>query len=406
MYFISEGNEAAKFGIFPDGMLYVKSPLDRETKDYYALTVVAVDGGTPPRSSSVSVIIHIVDENDNAPKFSNETFLFYIPENEAPDSYVGRLTATDRDVGRNAELTFSIASSQNDFSIDPKSGFIKTMRYFDRERLIQTAGQDYVVLEAVVSDNGVIRLRDRARIHVYVLDVNDNAPIFSRLPYKAQVSEGAVVDTQVFRVVATDADDQLNGGIFYYISDGNSDHKFRIDESNGQIMLNRPLDRETVSRYVLTIGARDAGVPNLSTSTTIVIDVMDENDNAPEFMHSEAKVSAVETLPIGSDLVTFQATDADLGANSDIVFSIGAGNMHDTFRIDSRSGTLYLEKPLDYEMQRFYHLNITASDQGSPSLVSSITFVVTVEDANDNAPIFPRYWIFMHCIIDSYGILG
>lgn len=120
-------------------------------------------------STTVSVTIHVIDENDNAPKFKNDTFSFYLPENEPPDSYVGRLTATDRDIGRNAELTFSIATSQNDFTIDPKSGFIKTLRYFDRERLLQTSGQDYVVLEAIVTDNGVSRLRDRARIHVYIM---------------------------------------------------------------------------------------------------------------------------------------------------------------------------------------------------------------------------------------------
>ena len=209
----------------------------------------------------MSVTIHVIDENDNAPKFSNETFSFYMAENETPDSYVGRLTATDRDVRRNAELTFSIpaSTSQAEFSVDPKSGFIKTTRYFDRERLLQTTGQDYVVLEAVVSDNGVVRLRDRARIHVHILDVNDNAPVFSRLPYRAQVSEGASVETLVFRVVTTDVDDQLNGGIFYYISEGNGDHKFRIDESSGQIILNRPLDRERTSRCTLTVGARVDG---------------------------------------------------------------------------------------------------------------------------------------------------
>ena len=183
----------------------------------------------------MSVTIHVIDENDNAPKFSNETFSFFLPENEPPDSYVGRLTASDRDIGRNAELTFAIATSQNDFTIDPKSGFVKTLRYFDRERLLQTSGQDYVVLEAVVTDNGVARLRDRARIHVYIVDVNDNAPSFIRLPYRAQISEGAAVDAQVLRVLATDADDQLNSGIFYYITEGNEHQQFRIDEASGQI---------------------------------------------------------------------------------------------------------------------------------------------------------------------------
>ena len=388
-YAIVDGNEATKFGIFPDGLLYVKSALDREVKDYYALTVLARDGGSPSRSSTVSVVVHVVDENDNAPKFSNDTFSFYLPENEPPDSYVGRMTATDRDIGRNAELTFSIVTSQSDFIVDPKSGFVKTLRYFDRERLLQTSGQDYIVLEATVADNGVVRLRDRAKIHVYITDVNDNAPAFLRLPYRAQVSEDASVDTQVLRMVASDADDQLNGGIFYFITDGNSDRQFRMDEATGQILLNRPLDRESVQRYVLTVSARDAGTPPLSTSTTVTVDVLDENDNAPEFMHSETKISVLETLPIGSQLVTFQATDADLGTNSEVTFSIGAGNMHDTFRIDAVSGTLYLEKALDYEVQRSYQLNITAADAGSPRLFSTVPFTILVEDANDNAPVFP-----------------
>ena len=388
-YAIVEGNEASKFGVFPDGFLYVRSPLDRELQDYYALTVLARDHGDPSRSSTVSVTIHVVDENDNPPTFSNDTFHFFLPENEPPDTYVGRLTASDRDMGRNAELTFSIVTAQNDFVIDPKSGFIKTLRYFDRERLLQTSGQDHVVLEGIVADNGVTRLRDRARIHVYITDVNDNAPSFLRLPYRAQISEGAAVDTQIVRVSATDADDQLNGGISYLITEGNSDHKFRIDETSGQIALNRQLDRETVSRYVLSVTARDAGQPNLSASTSVVIDVLDENDNAPEFMHSETKISIRETMTIGSELVTFQASDADLGTNREVTFSIGAGNMHDVFRIDPQSGTLYLEKRLDYEVQRSYQLNITASDAGSPRLSSTITFIVMVEDANDNAPIFP-----------------
>lgn len=189
--------------------------------------------------------------------------------------------------------------------------------------------------------------------------------------------------------MATDLDDALNGGIFYSITEGNVDNKFRIDEASGQIVLSRPLDRETNPRYALTVTARDAGSPALSASAVVTVDVLDENDNAPEFMHSESKISVLETLPVGSELVTFQATDADLGSNREVTFSIGAGNMHDAFRIDAQSGKLFLEKPLDYEMQRSYHLNITASDAGSPKLLSSTSFVILVEDANDNAPIFP-----------------
>lgn len=121
------------FGIFPDGYMYVKKTLDREEHDYYSLTVMCSDNGTPPRSSTVPVIIHVIDENDNAPQFTNSTFTFSIAENEPIDSFVGKLTAIDLDIGRNAELIYTLASTQNDFIVDPRNGFIKTAKEFDRE---------------------------------------------------------------------------------------------------------------------------------------------------------------------------------------------------------------------------------------------------------------------------------
>lgn len=124
-YKIIEGNGENKFGIFPDGFLFVKSHLDREERDYYSLTIACTDGGTPPRSSEVPVVIHVIDENDNPPIFSNSTFIFTIAENDPVESFVGKLTATDKDIGRNAELIFTLSNVQNDFSIDPRNGFIK-----------------------------------------------------------------------------------------------------------------------------------------------------------------------------------------------------------------------------------------------------------------------------------------
>ncbi|PNF42485.1 hypothetical protein B7P43_G08731, partial [Cryptotermes secundus] len=190
-YAITEGDADGKFGVFPDGYLYVKSSLDRENRDYYSLTVTARDHGDPARSSMVPVVVHVIDENDNAPEFTNSTFTFQLRENEPPDSFVGKLTATDRDMGRNAELTFSLANAQKDFAIDPKNGFIKTLHVFDREELLQSTGQSYVTLEATVTDNGVTRLSDKVKVNVYVTDENDNAPKFLRTPYKVQISEAS-----------------------------------------------------------------------------------------------------------------------------------------------------------------------------------------------------------------------
>ncbi|RZC34665.1 Cadherin domain containing protein [Asbolus verrucosus] len=389
-YAISEGNSEGKFGVFPDGFLYVRQSLDREDKDYYSLSVTASDSGNPSRSSVVPVVIHVIDENDNSPEFTNTTFTFSIRENEPPDSFVGKLTASDHDIGRNAELIFSLSNSQNDFAIDPKNGFIKTLHVFDREELVHSTGQNFMTLEAAVTDNGSPRLKDKVKVNVYVTDVNDNPPKFLRTPYKVQVSEGSSAGTQVIRLYTSDADEGLNGDVFYSILKGNEDGRFEIEEATGQIMLARSLDRETISKYTLTVVARDAGLSKqLSSTTTVVVEVMDENDNSPEFTQTDSKISVIETTPVNTELIQFRASDADLGMNSEVVFSISAGNRKDTFHVDPATGMLYLHKPLDYEELSTYQLNITASDNGNPRLSTTILFAIAVEDANDNPPSFP-----------------
>ncbi|CAG9797944.1 unnamed protein product [Chironomus riparius] len=390
-YKIIEGNLENKFGIFPDGYLFVKSNLDREDRDYYSLTISCNDGGNPPRSTEVPVVIHVIDENDNAPQFTNSSFTFNIAENEPIDSFVGKLTATDRDIGRNAELIFMLSNVENDFSVDPRNGFIKTMRKFDREALVQSTGQNFISLEATVTDNGALRLKDKVKVKIFINDINDHAPQFLRSPYKVQVSEGSSIGSQLIRVYTFDADEGLNGDVFYYISDGNEGGKFSIDESTGQVTLVKSLDRETTSFYKLTVIAHDAAVVGrLSSSTTISIEVLDENDCSPEFVQTDTSISVIETTTIGTELIRFRATDNDLGINSQLTYSIAAGNRRDTFHIDPVTGSLYLHKLLDYEDTQTYSLNITASDGGNPRLSTTIIFTVTTIDFNDNAPSFPN----------------
>ncbi|EZA55620.1 Cadherin-related tumor suppressor [Ooceraea biroi] len=391
LYSVTDGNAEGRFGIFPDGQLYVKNALDREERDYYALEVTASDQGSPPRSSVVPVVVHVIDENDNAPKFTNSSFSFHLRENEPPDTFVGKLLATDRDVGRNADLMFSLPANQQDFAVDPRNGFVKSLRVFDRELLMTNTGSSYVTLEATVTDNGVNRLRDRVKLTVYITDVNDNVPQFQRLPYEAQVSEGAAIGTQLLRVYTTDADEGLNGDVFYSLEDGNQQGQFAIDEATGQISLVKELDRETSDTYVLTVVAHDAGLETrLSSSATVHIEVLDENDNVARFIDNKSRISVLETTPTNTELLRFKATDNDLGPNSELTFAISAGNRRDTFYIDPLTGVLYLRKPLDYEELERYTLNITCNDGGHPRLSSVTSLSIEVIDTNDNPPVFPK----------------
>lgn len=391
-YEIIEGNAKSQFGIFPDGYMFVKKALDREEQDYYSLVVQCSDDGQPSaRSSTVTFVVHIVDENDHAPQFTNSTFSYAINENEPADTFVGKLTATDLDIGRNAELIYSLAYAQSDFTIDPRNGFIKTTRPFDREALVQSTGQNSITLEASVSDNGAVRLRDTVKITVHILDQNDNVPKFVRTPYKVQISEGSPIGTQLIRIYTLDIDEGLNGDVFYSITDGNTDGRFAIEAATGQVTLAKQLDRESVAAYHLTVVAHDAATTNpLSATEFCAIEVLDENDNAPEFELSDTHISVNETTAVGTELMQFQATDLDLGANSKVQYSISSGNRRDTFHIDAVSGMLLLHKPLDYEETTSYNLNITATDGGNPGLSTNIEFRVMVIDSNDNAPAFPN----------------
>lgn len=391
LYSVTDGNTEGRFGIFPDGQLYVKNALDREERDYYALEVTASDQGSPSRSSVVPVVVHVIDENDNAPEFTNSSFSFHLRENEPPDTFVGKLLATDRDVGRNADLMFSLPISQQDFVVDPRNGFVRSLRVFDRELLVTNTGGSYINLEATVTDNGINHLRDRVKVTIYITDVNDNVPQFQRLPYRVQMSEGAAIGTQLLRVYTTDADEGLNGDVFYSLEDGNQHDHFMIDEATGQISLIKELDRETSDTYVLTVVAHDAGLETrLSSSATVHIEVLDENDNMPRFVDNKLRISVLETTPTNTELLRFKATDNDLGPNSELAFAISAGNKRDTFYIDPLTGILYLRKPLDYEELVRYTLNVTCSDGGHPRLSSVTSLIVEVIDTNDNPPVFPN----------------
>ena len=126
LYAIADG-EKQKFGIFPDGKVYLKEYLDRETKAYYAITVLAYDQGNPVRSSTATVVVYVADENDNSPILVSDNDVVYVEENSSPDTVVGRVSASDADVGRNAELTYTFANgmtSDNFLSVDPRTGKI------------------------------------------------------------------------------------------------------------------------------------------------------------------------------------------------------------------------------------------------------------------------------------------
>uniref|UniRef100_A0A671PKS5 Protocadherin Fat 4 n=1 Tax=Sinocyclocheilus anshuiensis TaxID=1608454 RepID=A0A671PKS5_9TELE len=395
VYDIVSGNTNDVFGIFPDGQLYIKAELDREVQDRYSLLVVAKDRAVEPLSASVNVTILLDDVNDNRPLFNSTNYVFHFEEEQERGSFVGLVFAEDKDFGPNSEVRYSFETPQSNFELNAISGALTSTLQLDRESLMRQRGAAVFSFTVVSSDQGLPKpLKDQAKVQVYIQDINDNPPKFTKDIYQASISESAQNMTQLLRVLASDVDENKNGLVHYDIVEGNEDKQFSIDSTSGQVTLVGKLDYETTPFYSLKIMAEDSGIVPLSSTCVLSISVLDDNDNSPSFPKSTLTVDVLENMRIGELVASVTATDSDSGSNADITYSISTTNNHGTFSISPNTGSIFLVKKLDYETQSLYKLNVTAKDSGRPSRSSSIPVIIHVRDFNDNPPVFTSGDIF------------
>ena len=392
-YAIIDNNNDNKFGIYPDGQVYLADKLDREEKAYYSIIVVATDQGTVPmaRSSTSTLVVYVTDENDNTPILDEADYIMYIHENEAPSTVVGRVSASDADVGRNAELSFAFAGNTpapEYFRIDRQTGFISSKVSIDREALVIATGQDSFQLEVLVSDNGVIPKTATAAVSIVVVDRNDNEPEFSSDSYEAVISEAAKVDTEVVAISATDNDKDANGQLSYRLLD-DGQGTFAILEDTGVITLAGELDREAVDKYKLRVEAKDKGIPSRSSTCIVRIEVSDINDLVPKFSEANVKLRLSEGASIGEVVHEFAAEDGDDGENGRLTYFLASGNHLKLFHVDQNTGVMTVNGPLDRETRSSIDLVVTAVDGGQPrALTGSASVTIDITDVNDNAPVF------------------
>lgn len=169
---------------------------------------------------------------------------------------------------------------------------------------------------------------------------------------------------------------------------------FEIDKSSGSLVVSRVLDRETQAEYRLEVRALDTSASNnpQSSAVTVRVEVEDVNDNAPLWPANPIVVDLSEDIPVSSVVSNVSASDGDFGPNADLRYSlVKTFPASSTFTVDSLTGIVTLNAPLDYEEISEYILVVRATDQAvnvSERLATSVTFIVRVLDANDNAPVF------------------
>ena len=192
-----------------------------------------------------------------------------------------------------------------------------------------------------------------------------------------------------------------NREIDYFIVGGNIHNNFVIDQKNGSIIVNSPLDRESVEEYNLIIMAKDRGIPAKNATVSVHIVVQDVNDESPYFEFDEYSVTLNESYPNDTKFLTILTFDNDTGAHAKIYHTITSGNEDGIFIVGGSTGDLYImpNTSLDYERQRYHKLIVKITDclgcdPGSPQLINVTTVHVNVTDVNEYAPEFPSQLYF------------
>ncbi|CAG0895058.1 unnamed protein product [Darwinula stevensoni] len=363
------------------GIGELQGEVDREKKDRYTIGVTATDNGSPQRSASATVVVRVLDANDNAPKFHRSRYQFAVEEGSKDrNQVVGRVEAADADEGDNAKITFRLLSGNDTFAIDENTGEIRSRTGLDREM------QGAYELEVTASDSGSPPLTSTVPLAITVTDVNDNGPEFiAPRDERISIREEQPPHTQVTRVQASDPDLGPNGTVTYALEPHDGDvgalSAFEMDPQTGVLRTSVVLSHSERDLYVLEVEARDGGDPPQRSSLTLSILVLNLNDDRIPTSSASLHFQVKEDVEVGT--VVGKIGGAESGLNDELV--IISGNSDGSFLIDTATGDLVTTKPLDREKTPEYMLRVR-NIEGS----SSVLVRIVLDDANDNAPRFPE----------------
>ncbi|XP_078267826.1 protocadherin alpha-C2-like isoform X6 [Rhinoraja longicauda] len=371
--------------------LMLEKYLDREQQAIHRLLLTAFDGGTPERTGTAQVIINVLDVNDNSPVFGQTLYKTSLMENVPIGTPVIKLNATDLDESTNAVIVYSLSDLTPSqvrklFSINSQTGEITVKGTIDFE----DAKTYEIIVEA--KDKGPFALPVHCTILIDVSDVNDNAPDMILMSVSNSVPEDVRVGTVLALISVTDQDSGDNGLISCVIHPNLPFELKSTFKNSYTVVIKDILDRESTPEYQIGISCRDSGLPALSTSKTIHVQVIDVNDNPPRFADSIYTAYVMENNAFGASICSVSAFDPDLGANSHLSYSIIDSQIQgfpitSYVSINSENGIIFSQRSFDYEQLKKFQVHVQVLDAGLPPLSSNHTLNVVILDQNDNAPV-------------------
>ncbi|XP_060233378.1 protocadherin gamma-B2 isoform X14 [Meriones unguiculatus] len=386
------------FTVNPDsGDLLVSGRIDREQVcGKQPVCVLEFDIVAEQPLNIFHVAVTLQDVNDNAPLFKQSEVDLNIGESTRPGKAFPLDPALDLDAGSNSLQKYYLTDNEY-FEVTEKETpdgrkypELILKRFLDREE--QNSHQ--LVLTAV--DGGDPPRSGTAQIRIQVTDANDNPPVFSQDVYRVTLREGVPPGFPVLQVTATDQDEGVNAEITYSFHnvEEQAERFFHLDKRTGEITTKDNLDFETAKSYTLSVEAKDPG--DLASHCSIQVDILDENDCAPEVIVTSVFTPLPEDSPPGTVIALIKTRDRDSGENGDVHCHV-LGN--EAFVLKSSSKNyfkLVTNKALDREEIPEHNVTIEATDRGRPRLSSKVTITLHISDVNDNAPAFHKSSYVVH----------
>ncbi|NWT11330.1 CAD15 protein, partial [Vireo altiloquus] len=396
------GVDEEPLGIFSidkfSGKVFLNAMLDREENDRYRLRAFALDLGGVTLEDPTDLEIIVVDQNDNRPLFRQDVFTGHVVEGAEPGTCVMTVDATDADDPDtdNAALRYSILEqgAAGMFSINATTGEICTARPgLDRETM---GVYNLTVQAADMSGDG---LTTTAMAVIYLDDINDNPPEFTKEEFSMEVEEQAA-GVDVGKVFVHDKD--LAGSpswlAKFTILEGDPEGAFAIrtdpHTNDGVLSVVKPLDHEVRDRFELTVSVQNERPlePSVPTSpralATVRVRVRDVNE-APVFRENPRRISVLEGTPPGTAITTYTASDPDTHQIQTLSYAL-LYDPAEWLQLDPHSGTVRTKRellhPSAFLQGGWYIALVLARDDGEPPLSATGTLSIEILEVNDHAP--------------------
>ncbi|KFQ59364.1 Protocadherin alpha-C2, partial [Pelecanus crispus] len=375
------------FSVDPhSGEVRVNGTLDYEEASSYEIYVQATDQGPVSMAGHCKVLVNIVDANDNVPEVVLTSLYSPVPEDAKAGTVVALMSVTDQDSGLNKQVSLRIPS-----------GLPFTLNSFKNSYTLITHGKlDHEKAAAynitvTATDSGSPPLSSQKVIYVEISDINDNPPHFEEPVYSVYIPENNPLGVLLCTTKATDPDVAENAYVSYSLLDGEIEglpvaSYVSIKSDSGNMYAVRSFDYETLREFQVVVQAQDAGIPPLSSTVTVHIYVVDENDHAPQILYptSTNTSAALEMIPrsayAGYLVTKIIAIDGDSGQNAWLFFHLVQTSDPGLFRVELHTGEIRTTRKLGEDSTPTFNLTVEVRDNGEPPMSSSVAITVAVVD--------------------------